>query len=97
MTGARWTSDRSLLLEILLGIGLVVSAVVFYWIPASEGELTPRWWHWLIPAALFFALVALHTWRAKRRSNRALHRAIQEEAARLEEDEEDVGATGRPR
>lgn len=95
-------TDRSLLLEVGLIITLATLAILLYWRPAARDELSPAWWHGVVLGALFFAIVALHSWRSRRRSQRALHETIREEAATASErdaarpaDELEAGASTR--
>lgn len=76
-------TDRSLLVEVVLILGLLVLALFLYWRPAADGVLAPRWWHWLALGTLFFAIAWLHTWRRRRLGHKALHRVIREESAQL--------------
>ncbi|MEX2582899.1 MAG: hypothetical protein WD766_06485 [Gemmatimonadota bacterium] len=83
--------EKALIVEILMVLALVVLAMLLYWRPAATGMLSPRWWHWVALGALFFAILALHTWRARHRSHRALHQAIREDAAEEIEEESSAG------
>jgi type VI protein secretion system component VasK len=77
----KFRPEKALLLEIVLVAVLIAGGAFLYWGPVASGELTPRWWHWLTLGVLFFGILALHTWRAKHRGQRALHRTIREDAA----------------
>ncbi len=71
--------DRPLLLEIGLILLLIAVGTVLFLRPAATESLSPRWWHWLVLALLFFGVVGLHTWRAKHRSQRMLREVIRED------------------
>lgn len=73
--------------EVVLTLILVGLAIYLYLRPAAEGLTSAEWWHWILLAALFFSIVALHTWRRRRLSHHALHRAIREDAQRRQSGE----------
>ncbi|MQA90727.1 MAG: hypothetical protein GEU90_10890 [Gemmatimonas sp.] len=72
-------TNGPLIVEVVLVGVLIAGGVLLYWGPAAYEELNPQWWHWVILGVIFFATTALHTWRSRRRSHRALHEAIREE------------------
>lgn len=77
-------TDRLLLVEVAMVLGLIVLAIVFYVRPAGEGEVTAPWWKWSLMALVFFGILAFRSWRRRRAGHSALHRVVREEASRVE-------------
>ena len=61
------------LVVLLMGLGAAI-----YWVPVAGSALTPRWWHAVVLAALFFLLIGLDTWRRRHRRHAALHQALRD-------------------
>jgi hypothetical protein len=74
-------SDRLHLLQIGLILLLLGLGVILYWRPAADGLLAPRWWHWVVLAAIFFSVVGLVARRRRLRSRRALRAGLDETGA----------------
>jgi uncharacterized membrane protein len=67
-------TDRVLLAEVTLILVLFGLGIVFYWRPAAagwEGDST-AWWQWLLLGAVFFAIMALETFRRRRKLHRPM-------------------------
>jgi hypothetical protein len=72
--------DRLLLGQIALILLLIGLSLVLYVRPAGLGTLSPRWWHWLLLAGLFFGVLWLHALRRRTRAHRDLHETIRRDA-----------------
>jgi protein-S-isoprenylcysteine O-methyltransferase Ste14 len=73
-------NDPLLLLEAVLVVLLVVLFIVLYFIPIASDSFLPEWWAWIVLAILFFGVLALDSWRRRKRRREELHRAIREGA-----------------
>lgn len=87
MSTASRPTDRFMVAEVVLTLILIGLAIYLYLRPAAEGLTSAEWWHWMLLGALFFGIVALHTWRGRRLSQHALHHAIREDAQRRQHEE----------
>src|SRR5688500_6002991 len=71
-SGSPRQTNRWLLVEIGMVLAFLVLAIFLYWRPAADRVLNPQWWHGLALVGFFFAIMAVHMFRRRKESRRAL-------------------------
>lgn len=69
-------TDRTLLVEVVLGLVLLALFVILYLIPAESAFAVRRWWSAPVLVGLFFVILALDARRRKQRNRTALREAL---------------------